>query len=445
MLHLDRSSFKRAADSGGGGGGGRYDPKEDESPLDPLLQQIYDGKLTSAQLAHQLIAELYEGVRDYCQIPEKYRDCKFEAVRIEDDLKTLTGDQIKALKEASEGRIINPSPKQLMALALFQAIESEDPRFCDGTAAIPCLSPTVGAYLLGQPGCGKTHIMAAFAMKMKATLDAQLEEFKAMATRILASKFASFLSDAEKEDSEIGKKAGVINLDDLRDGDGNIDLSKDVFSKGTNHGTEIHEGIAQIRRFLRSHQARPTAILFVEFDKFFEDYSRAETADDAAELIHRICEADYVFVDDMHPKGDPKRAQLIQHFIERRYHTGKFGTFITSNVEVGDLTNVLTGFAPGHPATSSGEAAHPVVTDMLSARLGSRASEILIEINIDDAQDWRMAVHGKRLEFLSEVLVDELAKKMAADIASKPGVSKKTIQAIVNSKTFNPFPFEKEA
>lgn len=408
---LTRQKLYHHGEPTGGGGA-----KEEEEPTDPILDSLLSGKLTATQLADSLLAEMFDGVEQYCVIPERYSGVKLDVVGLDEDLKELKGDEIDGLSKVSEGRIIDPSDKQLQAIAIFRAIADQDPRFCNTNAAIPSFAPTLGLYLEGKPGCGKTHIMTAFAIEMKVKLDAQIEDFRGFLRRIISEKVQAFLK--AEETPQIGKKANVIDFDSAPvDSSGQQDLSQLDFQQKEDHGQAVKKALEDLRHFLRINPTRPTALLFVEFDTLFEEYSRAPK-EAAAKLLEKVCSADLIFIDDLHPKNDPKRVQLIQHLIERRYHTGKYGTFVTSNLDVGNLVQ-LNSEKP--------EREKPEGKSTLETRLGSRASSIFVTINIDDAKDWRENVHKKRMDFLDDVSRNSLVPVLKQIINDSPKIDREAI------------------
>lgn len=400
--------------------------KPDEPPAgggsqevdDPILEGLLSGKLTANDLAETLLQELFRGVEKYCVIPERYKGVKLDIAGLDEDLKELNGEEIEGLNLVSEGRIINPSQKQLLAISILRAIADEDPRFCQSTAVIPSFAPTLGLYLEGIPGCGKTHIMTAFAIEMKAKLDGEINEFRGFLRRIINERVQKFLK--AEETPKIGKGGNIIDFDSAPvDSFGNQDLSKVDFQKKEDSGEEVKKALEQLRENIRNSPTRPTALLFLEFDTLFEEYSRADK-EAAAELLEKVCSADLVFIDDLHPKNDPARIQLIQHLIERRYHTGKFGTLITSNLDVDELVQLNDTNQDSEARSGS----------TLEGRLESRADSIFVRINIDDAKDWRSDVHKKRIDYLEEVARNELVPALVEGSSNR--ISRSSINDALN-------------
>ena len=44
-----------------------------------------------------------------------------------------------------------------------------------------------------------------------------------------------------------------------------------------------------------------------------------------------------VFIDDIHPQGDPAQVQIVLHLLERRYELGRAGTSLTTNLQTSQL------------------------------------------------------------------------------------------------------------
>ena len=83
------------------------------------------------------------------------------------------------------GAIVNPTCVHREALEFFRKILAGDPLVC---AKGDPLRPTVGAYLVGPPGVGKTHLMAAFGLRIKQQLDQELARMESQTIKLIDSK-----------------------------------------------------------------------------------------------------------------------------------------------------------------------------------------------------------------------------------------------------------------
>lgn len=95
-----------------------------------------------------------------------------------------------------------------------------------------------------------------------------------------------------------------------------------------------------------------------------------------------------VFIDDIHPQGDPAQVRIVLHLLERRHELGRAGTFLTTNLETRQL--------------GGGD-------EMLGRRLLSRCAETLLTIDFSNCQDWRQTVKARRIGLVE----DELARRIA--------------------------------
>ncbi len=86
------------------------------------------------------------------------------------------------------------------------------------------------------------------------------------------------------------------------------------------------------------------------------------------EAIHALENAGIVFIDDVHPQGDPEQIKIVLHLLERRYELGRPGPFLITNLNTDE---------PG-----GGD-------EMLGNRLLSRCAETLVTIDFSDYDDWR--------------------------------------------------------
>jgi len=259
--------------------------------------------------------EIFGGVLDYCLIPTKYHNCRLETGQV-----NLDGlPEAQRIQQRDVGIIINPQYPHLEAIEFFKyllegyACDIKDP-----------LRPTLGVYLYGPPGTGKTHIMAAYALELKKLLDGQMEDlFK------FTKKYVGRIRHAEQSEAP---EDGPARVWDLRD-----DEDESTFNS-LPESASAQEKIELLKKMIKKFRYSPADIIFIEFEVLVEMMRRPE---ERRETLDAILRAPIVFIDDLHPRGDQERGVIAQHIIERRYSKGEGGaTFITSNLEVGELAGV---------------------------------------------------------------------------------------------------------
>ena len=124
-------------------------------------------------------------------------------------------------------------------------------------------------------------------------------------------------------------------------------------------------------------------MLYLGFANLFDELQQDQ--DRHAKVFAALAGARIVFIDDIHPKGDPDRLRVIQQLIERRYELNRPGTFLTTNLtaeELGDGDRTI------------------------AQRLLSRCSENFINFNFNHCTDWRMAVKSRRIKLVEQSIKD---------------------------------------
>jgi len=270
------------------------------------------------------------------------------------------------------GVIINPKPPHREAMEFFQMILEGNELVCDGGDP---LRPTVGAYLYGPPGVGKTHIMAAFGRIVEATLQARLADIMSKIRLNIDMIYRQYQKDADTDKAPDGRKIWTIS-------------SKGATISET-PDEKFQKGLEGIKRILVGSKDQPTDVLYLGFDNLYQLYRSPDTRADALEAIEK---APIVFVDDLHSKNDPSRLEVIQQLMERRYELGKFGTFVTTNIDVehigGDEENERK-------------------------RILSRSKETFVPFDLTECEDWRDTMKQRRIKMIKAEIQRRVTKRDA--------------------------------
>lgn len=353
------------------------------SPLGAVNKEILDlalagfepqQRILATQIAEAAYSLLFGGLKDYCLVPDKYKTSKLGIDNI--DLDKLKPEEFAELLENPSGNIINPIYCHLEAITFFQGILSGDDGFCEMHDP---LMPKVGAYLYGPPGCGKTHIMAAFAMLMRQHLEKQLQDTKAFIERQAFAVIKEVAKRNEQGDFIVDPEIETKVVYDITNPEvANTDEVKETVEIALNRGV-----IKVFKAAKNSTAVSPTDVLYIGFDPLVEMYEKQRET-----TLEQLILSPIVFVDDLHPKGNEARIQVIQHVIERRYEVGRPATFMTSNLEGAGLV---------------GE--DQKIIDRIKSRLG----EMFYPINFEGAVDWRQSFKKLRVQKVQELVREMLS------------------------------------
>lgn len=343
-------------------------------PEQTILDRMLGGTLSAAEVSQLIMEDAYAGLREFCEIPLGYHHCTlgWERWGIEsaelDDLESM-------LAGPPPGKIIDPHPSHLKAIALFQLFLAGDPLVCENRDPFRA---KLGANLTGPPGTGKTHIAAAFALQLKERHDKRIAAYRAIVEGFVKKEYVKYQKDAAK-------------LADPHSRETRYELTEGDIVAHADPTTAFLAALDDLKRRLRGMPFQPTDLLYLGFDALYE-LCRSDAQ--RAGALKAIEDARVVFIDDVHPKGDPERAQVVQHLIERRYELGRFGTFITTNLDTKSL--------------GGGD-------ERIEERLLSRSSEMFVVIDFTDAIDWRRQVKGRRIALVNRELDARVAELTGAD------------------------------
>jgi hypothetical protein len=333
-----------------------------------VLDKLQAGLLDRAEFRQEVLDEVYAGLHQYCKIPDGYNHCDLATRQM--DLESLGDVEFRALLDSKPPEIINPFPSQVKTIELFSLLLEGDPLVCEQNDP---LMPTVGAYLYGPPGSGKTHLMAAYGRRIHDILQDRLADIHHMLDHYIDKAFLQFSTRVATE-----REASNEDISYLKVEEGEIvtDVSPHE---------EFWQTIAMLKNAIADYDFQPTDIIYIGFKELFEVCKYGSQRADTIAALER---ARVVFIDDIHPQGDPEQVQLVLHLLERRYELGRGGTFLTTNLTAGEL--------------GGGD-------DMLGSRILSRSAETLVTIDFSDCVDWRQTVKSRRIRMIEDVLLERAA------------------------------------
>jgi hypothetical protein len=331
------------------------------------LDKLQAGLLGRDGFREEVLNQVYSGLHQYCRIPDGYRHCELATQAI--DIEAMDDDHLRELLDNSPADIVNPYPSQIKAIKLFELLLSGDSMVCDNDDP---LRPTLGAYLYGPPGTGKTHLMAAYGRKIIQHLGYRLRDIDGLLDKTIED---AFLRYNERVASEIVPTEVT----------GYHSLEGDEIVQFHSPEDEFWNAIATLKAQVAGYEYQPTDIIYIGFQELFEICKHASLRGDAMNALES---ARIVFIDDVHPQGDPEQIQLVLHLLERRYEMGRSGTFLSTNLETGEL--------------GGGD-------EMLGKRLISRCAEMLMLIDFSDCKDWRQTVKSRKIKLVEKALAHRVA------------------------------------
>jgi len=360
---------------------------DNTSALDRLLA----GQASAAGIAREIITAARAGLEQFCDIPAGYRHCQLEQTTR--NLDDLSEAETRELIEHPPGAIVNPTRVHLEAIEFFRKILAGDPLVCDDRDA---LRPTLGAYLVGPPGVGKTHIMAAFGLRIKQQLDNELADMESKAGRLIGQIYettlyqqADWARQPVTDDNRWALAAPTpVAATKAQTPEAVLKLAMQAdvpLKKLLPPEQRFAAAMQYLQHWVRDYPYQPTDMLYLGFEDLFAELQQDK--DRRAKVFAALEGARIVFIDDIHPKGDPDRLQVIQQLIERRYELDRPGTFLTTNLTTEEL--------------GAGDR-------MIAQRLLSRCSENLIKFNFTGCTDWRMAVKARRIKLIEKTISDRL-------------------------------------
>lgn len=321
------------------------------------------------KVRNEILRDLFGDLAEYCVIPKGFHHCKLETSHI--SLEELDDESLKHLIEHPQGEIINPEYQHYEAIRLFEGLLAGDPVLCRDRDP---LRPLIGSYLCGPPGCGKTHIMSAYALELRNSLDLRLRNFYQFLDKEIAEMIADRIGATANYDS--GETPLKV-----------FDLAGDISGEGEAGPDDIFaEKVEVLKQRATLFELKPTDVLYIGFDPLYELWSSPERKS----ALEALIKVPIVCIDDLHPKNDPDRLALIQHVIERRYEEGQPGTFFTSNIDADALVKN---------------------DDELAKRVSSRCGELFYKIDFAGCRDWRIEVRQRKVNIIRAMVRDSLAQE----------------------------------
>ena len=338
-------------------------------PVRSLLDQLRDQSITLKAAVQLFMQEVYGDVFQFCHIPNRYQHCELGHVWMaEAELEVIPENELAELMMSPF--IVNPRESHFKALMFFRALLKKDPLVCHNQSPF---EPKIGLYLMGKPGTGKTHIMAAAGLALHNELWKTLKSFE---TKLGAAIESEIAKDKETfyrptGDSRV-RKVDISTPDKMK----TILPVEERFNR-------LFE---QFRTVLTTAPLQPTDVLYIGFDELYRlTREKPEITD---KLMDAIATAQLIFIDDVHPKNDADRFALVHYIIERRYEGGRPGTFLTTNLSTTDLGDT----ARDKPS-------------QLTARLQSRCQECFWTISFgEDCLDWRQVVRSRRVKAIDKAI-----------------------------------------
>lgn len=364
---------------GGGKANGADKDEGDVGYDDPfIVKQIRGGRSFKA-IAHDLVLASCGDLRDFVEVPERFGRAELGTVRVE--LDAASELELEAFGRTPSTVIINPSLPHFEAIAFFELLLDRSDCGCtDGNL----LKPRFGAYLYGPPGVGKTHIMAAYARKLVAVLGDQVRTAEAMIAEEVKAAYTAYESRIETGDERPKKVYDV-----------GAELSDVPSEERLPANEEFEREINRVRAMAARIPVRPTDVIYMPFDKFCNFFSS-----NALQVLEVIETCPVIFIDDIHPKNDPKRYEALFHLIERRYDN-HLPLFLSSNLS---------------HEKASGE------DEEMQNRLRSRVGALFNCISFDGCTDYRQLKEQKLVELVSKrmkgVAEELLAKSQKAQCIS---------------------------
>jgi len=366
--------------------------------LKTLADRISGGEVNSKQIVDEISQIVYGGLKEYCESPTKFAQCKLGWKKM--DISMLSDAGICVLSEGVDGLIINPADPHLQTIEFFRLLLSGDELACNGNDP---LSPRVGAYLFGKPGVGKTHIMAAYGILVKQILDRRLEGIM----KGVLSQLSHFLIQFEHKRlstpvDEQALNTLEINPENLNIGDMRDALSDSLAQKASDPNVDFEvrkdprkvfeQNVENLIRKVKNFPIQPTDVLYLGFSALCELY-HSEGRTNTREVLER---AKIVFIDDIDPTVDNDSLEVVKTLIERRYELGRFGTFVTTNFTAAEL----------------GEK-----NSRLQERLLSRTQEAYIQIDFSGCVDWRSEVLAKRNTLVAGRVIENAKAEVKKDLS----------------------------
>ncbi len=271
------------------------------------LDRMLAAQVNASDVAREIIAEARAGMEKFCDIPDGYKHCRLDRATL--NLDGLSETEARRLLDEPPGPIVNPTPVHIEAIEFFRMLLDGDPLVCEQHSA---LRPTLGAYLVGPPGVGKTHIMAAFAVCVKQKLDRELVRMEGAVRSLVQRTYDRTLYQQAlwTRPAEDGSRWDIIcGSPPAPGGRGG---TQDFMTRAQKEGVGMIEvlppeerfaaAVHSLKRKIRGYPHQPTDMLYLGFEDLCGGLQGS--AERRARLLGALEQARMVFIDDIHPKGD---------------------------------------------------------------------------------------------------------------------------------------------
>ncbi len=222
-----------------------------------LLDRVEAGVLSMEQFEEAVVSGVYAGLHQYFQIPDGYVHCGLDTRAI--DLESLSDQDLRAMLRTPPTEIINPQQAHIKAIELFSLLLEGDPLVCDRGDP---LMPTIGAYLYGPPGIGKTHLMAAYGRHVRTLLDHQLSHMASSFHDVFESAFQRYLKRqiSESRDGRSEAQTGFVE----------ISADRQDLIQGNTATEEFWASIEDFKQRLKTYAYQPTDLIYIGFKELVE-------------------------------------------------------------------------------------------------------------------------------------------------------------------------------
>lgn len=225
------------------------------------------------------------------------------------------------------------------------------------------INPPKGLYFWGNYGTGKTHLVAAYALSINQLLELEYLGSVCKFTDDIITEKINKYRERDKANETLRNRATPETQKKLQ-------AEYDQLVVSTDRYVEVYTQ-EQFDRIVGDSPHKPSDLAFITFDDLFDRRDDENFVEDL--LSRRI-----VIIDDIHPKGERERMNLIQRIIERRYNEARTGaTFITSNIKPEQLLS-----AKSYPR-------------QIGERVHSRLQEMCMPIQFE-TKDYRIIKAGRQ-------------------------------------------------
>ncbi len=200
----------------------------------------------------------------------------------------------------------NPSETQKRVVRIFQAFLNKDERL---VKEWDLFNPIKGMFLYGKPWRWKTHTTMVFALELFKAYKSQIEKM-----------FSDFQSN---EQTIINWYVSLdsLTMEDLKEKDKLLEWEVKA----------LPERVNQFKQQLQSIPPISSLLHIVHNDKI---KMRLWDWESHKELVHELATYPYLILDELYIKDwEIEYADFFKQLVEARYQSGRFGMFLTSNMQ----------------------------------------------------------------------------------------------------------------